>query len=145
MNGHALGGGCELAMMADILYCSASAKFGQPEIKLGIIPGAGGSQRLTALIGKSRAMELILTGKTFSGEEAERWGVAARCFASADECTESALATAEQIASLSRLAVRNAKEVVNKSQEVGLREGLDYERKVFHGMFGSRDQKLGMS
>lgn len=143
VNGHALGGGCELAMMADILYCSTGATFGQPEIKLGIIPGAGGSQRLTALVGKSRAMELILTGKTFSGIEAEKWGVAARCFESAQECIEGALGTAEKIAGLSRVAVRSAKEVVNKSQEIGLREGLDYERKAFHGLFGSKDQKIG--
>jgi len=145
VNGHALGGGCELAMMADILYCSSTATFGQPEIKLGIIPGAGGSQRLTAIIGKSRAMELILTGKTFSGIEAAQWGVAARVFGTADECTQGALKTAEQIVGMSRLSVMAAKEVVNKSQEVGLREGLDYERKTFHGLFGSRDQKIGMA
>ena len=145
VNGHALGGGCELALMADILYCSTGAKFGQPEIKLGIIPGAGGSQRLTALVGKSRAMELILTGNMFGGADAEKWGVAAKCFSTAEECLEGALATAERIAGYSKMAVRSAKEVVNKSQEVGLREGLDYERKVFHGLFGSRDQKIGES
>lgn len=145
VNGHALGGGCELALMADILYCSSSATFGQPEIKLGIIPGAGGSQRLTALIGKSRAMELILTGKTFSGTEAAQWGVAARVFSSADDCVQGALETAGKIATMSKLSVRAAKEVVNKSQETGLREGLEYERKVFHGLFGSKDQKIGES
>ena len=144
VNGHALGGGCELALMADILYCSSSAAFGQPEIKLGVIPGAGGSQRLTALVGKSRAMELILTGRTFSGVEAEKWGVAARCFETAEECVDAALSLAEKIAGMSRVAVRSAKEVVNKSQEVGLRDGLDFERKVFHGLFGSQDQKIGM-
>lgn len=143
VNGHALGGGCELALMADIIYCSSSATFGQPEIKLGIIPGAGGSQRLTALIGKSRAMELILTGKNFSGTEAGQWGVAARVFDSAQECVQGALETAEKIAGFSKLSVRAAKEVVNKSQETSLREGLDYERKVFHGLFGSKDQKIG--
>ena len=145
VNGHALGGGCELALMADILYCSEGAAFGQPEIKLGVIPGAGGSQRLTAAVGKARAMELILTGQTFSGMEAERWGVAARCFPSAHECVEGAVGIAEKIAKLSQVAVRSAKEVVNKSQEVGLRDGLDYERKVFHGLFGSQDQKIGMA
>jgi len=143
VNGHALGGGCELALMCDILYCSSSATFGQPEIKLGIIPGAGGSQRLTGLVGKSRAMELILTGKTFSGIEAERWGVAARCFETSGECVDGAVKTAEKIAGVGRVAVRSAKEVVNKSLETGLREGLDFERKVFHGLFGSRDQKIG--
>lgn len=143
VNGHALGGGCELALMADILYCSETATFGQPEIKLGIIPGAGGSQRLTSLVGKSRAMELVLTGRTFSGIEAEKWGVAARCFADAEACMEGAVSTAAKIAGMSRVAVRGAKEVVNKSLELGLREGLDYERKVFHGLFGSKDQKIG--
>ncbi|KAL9635950.1 MAG: hypothetical protein Q9164_003149 [Protoblastenia rupestris] len=144
VNGHALGGGCELALMTDIIYCSSTATFGQPEIKLGIVPGAGGSQRLTRIIGKSRAMELILTGRTFSGLEAEKWGVAARCFESTQECVDGAVGTAGKIAGMSRVAIRAAKEVVNKSQEVGLRDGLEYERKVFHGLFGSRDQKIGM-
>ena len=143
VNGHALGGGCELALMADILYCSSSAAFGQPEIKLGIIPGAGGSQRLTALIGKSRAMELILTGRNFSGTEAGQWGVAARVFDGPEDCVRGALETAGKIAGMSQVAVRAAKEVVNKSQDVGLRDGLDFERKVFHSLFGSRDQKIG--
>ena len=143
VNGHALGGGFELAMMADILYCSSSATFGQPEIKLGIIPGAGGSQRLTALIGKSRAMEVILTGKSFSGREAGQWGVAARVFDSAEDCLRGAMETAGTVAGMSKVSVRAAKEVINKSQEVGLRDGLEYERKVFHSLFGSRDQKIG--
>ena len=145
VNGHALGGGCELALMADILYCSSSANFGQPEIKLGIIPGAGGSQRLIAAIGKSRAMELILTGKNFSGKEAAEWGIASRAFESPSECMQAALETAGNIAGMSKVAVRAAKEVVNKSQELGLRDGLDYERKTFHGLFGSKDQKIGNS
>lgn len=132
-----------MALMADIIYCSSSAKFGQPEIKLGIITGAGGSQRLTAAVGKGRAMELILTGKNFSGTQAAEWGVAARVFETAEECVEGALETAATIAEMSRVSVRAAKEVVNKSQEVGLRDGLDYERKVFHGLFGSKDQKIG--
>lgn len=143
VNGVALGGGCELALMADIIYCSSTATFGQPEIKLGIIPGAGGSQRLTRAIGKSRAMELILTGKTFSGAEAGEWGVAARVFETSEECIQGALETAEKIAGLSRIAVMAGKEVVNKSQEVSLRDGLEYERKVFHSLFGSKDQKIG--
>jgi enoyl-CoA hydratase len=144
VNGHALGGGCELAMMADVLYCSEKANFGQPEIKLGIIPGAGGSQRLTAALGKSRAMELILTGKSFSGQDAYDWGLAARVFATPEECLEGALKTAETIAGYSRIAVKAAKEVVNKSQDLGIREGVEYERRVFHGLFGSEDQKIGM-
>ncbi len=143
VNGVALGGGCELALMADIIYCSSNATFGQPEIKLGIIPGAGGSQRLTRAIGKSKAMELILTGKNFSGVEAAEWGVAARAFGSSQECLQGALETAEKIASFSRVAVMAAKETVNKSQEFGLRDGAEYERKVFHSLFASKDQKIG--
>jgi enoyl-CoA hydratase len=145
VNGYALGGGCELAMMADILYCSASATFGQPEIRLGTIPGAGGSQRLTRAIGKSKAMEIILTGKNFSGREAASWGLAATCFETAGECLEGALKTAETIASYSRVAVKAAKEAVNKSQDLGIREGVEYERRLFHGLFGSKDQKIGMT
>lgn len=145
VNGVALGGGCELALMTDIIYCSSTATFGQPEIKLGIIPGAGGSQRLTRAIGKSRAMELILTGRNFSGKEAGEWGVAARVFDSAEECVHGAVDTAGRIAGLSRVAVKAAKEVVDKSQDAPLREGLEFERTVFHGLFGSRDQKIGTS
>lgn len=144
VNGVALGGGCELAMMADIIYCSSTATFGQPEIKLGIIPGAGGSQRLIRAVGKSRAMELILTGRNFSGKEAAEWGVAARAFDSAEACVEGAMDTAGRIAGMSSVAIKAAKEVVNKSQELPLREGLDFERKVFHGLFSSKDQKIGM-
>ena len=143
VNGVALGGGCELALMTDIIYCSKDATFGQPEIKLGIIPGAGGSQRLTRAVGKSRAMELILTGRNFTGKEAGDWGVAARVFEGAEECVNGAVQTAGSIAALSRVAVKAAKEVVNKSQDAPLKEGLDFERKVFHGLFGSRDQKIG--
>ncbi len=144
VNGYALGGGCELAMMADILYCSSSATFGQPEIKLGTIPGAGGSQRLTRAIGKSRAMELILTGRNFSGKEAGEWGLAAKVFESPKECVDGAVETAVKIAGMSRVAVKAAKEVVNKSQELGVREGVEFERRVFHSLFGSKDQKIGM-
>jgi len=144
--GYALGGGCELALMCDILYCTTSATFGQPEIKLGVIPSAGGSQRLTRAVGKSRAMELILTGKNFSGKEAAEWGVAAKVIdGGKDELLEAAIQTAETIASYSRVAVVAAKEVVNKSQELSLREGVDFERRLFHGLFGSQDQKIGMS
>jgi len=144
VSGHALGGGCELALMCDILYCTQTANFGQPEIKLGTIPGAGGSQRLTRAIGKARAMELILTGKSFTGKEAGEWGVAARVFGSWEELIEGALGTAETIAGYSKVAVMAAKEVVNKSQDLPLRDGVEYERKVFHSLFGSEDQKVGM-
>ena len=145
VSGHALGGGCELAMMCDIMYCTKTANFGQPEIKLGIIPGAGGSQRLTKAIGKSKAMELILTGNNFSGEQAEQWGLAAKAVdGSNKEVLDLALETAAKIASYSQVAVVAAKEVVNKSQELGIREGVEYERRIFHGLFGSQDQKIGM-
>lgn len=144
VSGHALGGGCELAMMCDVIYCTENANFGQPEIKLGTVPGAGGSQRLTRAIGKSRAMELILTGKGFSGREAYEWGLVARTFSSYDELMEATLKTAGTIASYSRVAVQAAKEVVNKSQDLPLRDGVEYERRVFHSLFGSQDQKIGM-
>ncbi|QIW95145.1 hypothetical protein AMS68_000663 [Peltaster fructicola] len=144
VNGHALGGGCELAMMGDILYCSETANFGQPEIKLGIIPGAGGSQRLTKALGKYRAMDLILTGRNFSGRDAYDWGLAARVFKTPQECIDEALKTAETIASYSQIAVKAAKEAVNKSQDLGIREGVEFERRLFHALFGSDDQKIGM-
>ena len=131
-------------MMGDILYCTEKANFGQPEIKLGTIPGAGGSQRLTRAIGKSKAMELILTGDNFSGVEAEKWGLAAKAFATYDELMEGTLKTAEKIASYSTVAVKAAKEVVNKSQDLPLRDGIEFERRVFHSLFGSQDQKIGM-
>jgi len=133
-----------LALMCDILYCTENANFGQPEIKLGTIPGAGGSQRLTAAIGKARSMELILTGKNFSGKEAGEWGVAARTFGSYEELMEGSLKTAETIAGYSKVAVIAAKEVVNKSQDLGIRDGVEFERRVFHSLFGSEDQKIGM-
>ena len=145
VNGYALGGGCELAMMADILCCSTSATFGQPEITLGTIPGAGGSQRLTRAIGKSKAMDMILTGRMIDGRMAEQWGLASRCYESAGECVDGVIGIAEKIASLSRIATKAAKEVVNKSQDLSLREGVEFERRLFHGLFGSRDQKVGMS
>ncbi|OJJ76473.1 hypothetical protein ASPBRDRAFT_204082 [Aspergillus brasiliensis CBS 101740] len=146
VSGYALGGGCELALMCDIIYCTSTATFGQPEIKLGVIPGAGGSQRLTKAVGKSKAMELILTGKNFSGKEAGEWGVAARVVdGGKDEVVQVAVETAETIAGYSRVAVVAGKEVVNKGYEVGLREGVEFERRLFHGLFGSRDQKIGMT
>ncbi|EEH45059.1 uncharacterized protein PADG_01209 [Paracoccidioides brasiliensis Pb18] len=146
VSGYALGGGCELAMMCDIIYCTSNATFGQPEIKLGTIPGAGGSQRLTRAIGKSRAMELILTGRNFSGKEAGEWGLAAKVIdGGKDELVAAAVETASTIASYSRVAVVAAKEVVNKSQELSLKEGVEFERRLFHGLFGSKDQKIGMT
>lgn len=145
VSGYALGGGCELALMCDIVYCSANATFGQPEIKLGTLPGAGATQRLTRAIGKSKAMEIILTGKNFSGKEAGEWGVAAQVVEGGkDELLAAAVGTAGKIAGYSRIAVLAAKEAVNKSQELGVREGVEYERKIFHSLFGSQDQKIGI-
>jgi enoyl-CoA hydratase len=144
VSGHALGGGCELAMMCDIIFCTENANFGQPEIKLGTIPGAGGSQRLTRAIGKSKAMELILTGKGFSGTDAEKWGLAAKAFPSYEELMAHTIKTAETIAGYSKVAVMAGKEVVNKSQDLPLRDGVEYERRVFHSLFGTQDQKIGM-
>ena len=144
VSGHALGGGCELAMMCDLIYCTDAANFGQPEIKLGTIPGAGGSQRLTRAVGKARAMELILTGKSFSGTEAAQWGIAARSFATYEALMEETLKTAETMAGYSRVALMACKEVVNKSQDLALRDGVEFERRVFHSLFGSQDQKIGM-
>ncbi|KAF2644906.1 ClpP/crotonase [Massarina eburnea CBS 473.64] len=145
VNGYALGGGCELAMMGDIMYAGPKAVFGQPEIKLGVIPGAGGSQRLTKAIGKARAMETILTGDNISAKQAGEWGLVAKVFETPEECTNGAIATAEKIASYSQIAVKAAKEAVNKSQDLGIREGVEFERRVFHGLFGSKDQKIGMA
>lgn len=145
VSGHALGGGCELAMMCDIIYATKTANFGQPEIKLGTIPGAGGSQRLTQAIGKSKAMELILTGNNYSGEQAEKDGLVAKAVDGGNqEVVDLALTTAAKIAGYSRIAVTAAKEVVNKSQDLGVREGIEYERRIFHALFGSQDQKVGM-
>ena len=144
VNGYALGGGCELAMMGDILYAGPKAVFGQPEIKLGVIPGAGGSQRLTKAIGKARAMETILTGDNISAKQAGEWGLVAKVYDTPQECVDGALATAEKIAGYSQIAVKACKEVVNKSQDLGIREGVEFERRVFHGLFGSKDQKIGM-
>lgn len=144
VNGYALGGGCEVAMMADIIYAGEKATFGQPEIKLGVIPGAGGSQRLTHAIGKSRAMELILTGRNFSANEALEWGLVSKVLPPG-ELVDAAVKTAATIAGYSPLAVKAAKEAVNEAFELPLQTGLKYERKLFHGLFGSKDQKEGMA
>ncbi|KAK9376237.1 ClpP/crotonase-like domain-containing protein [Lipomyces chichibuensis] len=144
VNGYALGGGCELALMADIIYAGEKAVFGQPEIKLGIIPGAGGTQRLTRLIGKSRAMELILTGKTFTAKQALEWGLVSAVF-SPEQLVDEAVKTAGTIAGNGRLAVQAAKEAVNYGLQVGLEQGLLYERRLFHSLFATEDQKEGMT
>jgi enoyl-CoA hydratase len=142
--GYALGGGCEVAMMCDIVLAADNAKFGQPEIKLGVIPGAGGTQRLTRIIGKAKAMELVLTGRMMGAEEAERSGLVARVVPLADLQKE-AMQAAETIAGLSLPAVMIAKESVNRAYETTLAEGIRFERRVFQSLFGTNDQKEGMS
>jgi enoyl-CoA hydratase len=142
--GYALGGGCELAMMCDVLIAADTAKFGQPEIKLGVLPGMGGSQRLTRAIGKPKAMDLILTGRTIGAEEAERSGLVSRIVPAADLLDE-ANAVAKTIAGMSLSAARMAKEAVNRAFESSLTEGLLYERRLFHSAFATADQKEGMA
>ncbi|TCT12007.1 short chain enoyl-CoA hydratase [Tepidamorphus gemmatus] len=141
--GYALGGGCELAMMCDFIIAADTAKFGQPEILLGVLPGAGGTQRLTRLVGKSKAMDLCLTGRMMDAAEAERSGLVSRVVP-ADKLIEEAVAAAEKIASLSLPAVMLTKEAVNRAYETTLAEGIRFERRVFHSMFSTEDQKEGM-
>lgn len=142
--GYALGGGCELAMMCDFILAADNAKFGQPEIKLGVIPGAGGTQRLTRFVGKSKAMEMVLTGRMMDAEEAERAGLVSR-IVPVDNLVEEALKTANKIADLSLPSVMIAKECVNKAYETTLAEGVMFERRVFHSLFATEDQKEGMA
>jgi enoyl-CoA hydratase len=144
VNGYALGGGCELAMMCDILIAGENAKFGQPEINLGTIPGMGGTQRLTRVIGKSRAMELTLTGDFMGAEEANMRGLVSRVVPT-DQTVEEALKVARKIALKSKPTVMMAKECVNEAFETSLEQGLKFERKVFHATFATKDQKEGMS
>src|ERR1700729_2015899 len=142
--GYALGGGCELAMMCDLLIAADTAKFGQPEIKLGVLPGMGGSQRLTRAIGKAKAMDLILTGRNMAAEEAERAGLVSRVVP-ADKLLTEAKAIATTISQMSRSASRMAKEAVNRAFESTLTEGLLYERRLFHSAFATDDQSEGMA
>jgi enoyl-CoA hydratase len=144
VSGFALGGGCEVAMMADFIIAADSAKFGQPEIKLGVTPGMGGSQRLTLAIGKAKAMEMCLTGRMMGAEEAERAGLVARVVPAADLIDE-ALKTAQAIAGMAPLATIATKEMVNATFEMSLAQGIAFERRLFHGMFGTADQKEGMA
>jgi enoyl-CoA hydratase len=142
--GYALGGGCELAMMCDFILAADSAKFGQPEITLGVMPGMGGSQRLTRFVGKSKAMDMCLTGRMMDAGEAERSGLVSRVVPAAD-LIEEAVKTAEKIAGFSLPAVMMVKEAVNRAYETTLSEGLRFERRVFHSMFALADQKEGMA
>jgi enoyl-CoA hydratase len=142
--GFALGGGCEMAMMCDFIIAGDNAKFGQPEINLGIIPGAGGTQRLTRFVGKSKAMEMCLTGRMMDAAEAERSGLVSRVVPAA-ELLDDALKTAAKIAALSRPSVYVAKESVNRAYETTLAEGVRFERRLFHSLFATEDQSEGMA
>ncbi|MBB3397619.1 enoyl-CoA hydratase [Rhizobium sp. BK060] len=144
VSGFALGGGCELAMMCDVIIASETAKFGQPEITLGVIPGMGGSQRLTRVVGRYKAMDLILTGRMMDAAEAERAGLVSRVVAP-ERLLDEALEAAAKIASLSRPSVLMAKEAVNRALETTLEEGLRFERRLFHSLFSTEDQKEGMT
>jgi enoyl-CoA hydratase len=142
--GFALGGGCEVAMMCDFIIAADTAKFGQPEIKLGVIPGIGGTQRLTRAVGKAKAMDLILTGRMMDAAEAERSGLVARVVPAASLMDET-MKVAETIAAMSLPSVLAAKEAVNRSFETTLAEGVRFERRVFHALFATKDQKEGMA
>ena len=144
VNGYALGGGCEVAMMCDIVIAGDTARFGQPEIKLGIIPGAGGTQRLPRAIGKAKAMDLALTARIMDAAEAERAGLVSRVVPAA-ETLDTALAIAEELARLPMAAVMLCKEAINRAFEAPLDEGLRFERRVFHSLFGTEDQREGMA
>jgi enoyl-CoA hydratase len=142
--GYALGGGCEVAMMADFIIAADSAKFGQPEIKLGVTPGMGGSQRLTWAVGKAKAMEMCLTGRMMDAAEAERSGLVAKVVPAA-ELVDQAMKVAETIAAMPPLAAIAVKEMVNAAFEIPLSQGIRFERRLFHGLFGTEDQKEGMT
>jgi enoyl-CoA hydratase len=144
VSGFALGGGCELAMMCDFIISGDNAKFGQPEINLGVIPGMGGSQRLTRAVGKAKAMDMILTGRFMDAEEAERAGLVSRVVP-VDSVVEEALKAAEVIASKSKPVAMVAKEAVNAAFETGLSQGVLFERRIFHSLFATEDQKEGMA
>ncbi|MGP1628971.1 MAG: enoyl-CoA hydratase [Giesbergeria sp.] len=143
VSGFALGGGCELAMMCDFIIAADNAKFGQPEIKLGVIPGAGGTQRLPRAVGKSKAMDMALTARMMDAQEAERAGLVSRVVA-LDKLQEEALGAALVISDFSRIAVMAAKESVNRAFESGLSDGVMFERRLFHALFATSDQKEGM-
>merc|ERR1719370_921846 len=144
VNGFALGGGCEVAMMCDIILAGEKAKFGQPEIAIGTIPGAGGTQRLTAAIGKSRSMQMCLTGEMITAQQASEWGLVSSIHPPA-ELVDAAVKLAEKISSHSKLIVAMAKESVNNSYEMSLREGLHFEKRLFHATFATKDRLEGMS
>lgn len=142
--GHALGGGCEIAMMCDIIIAGKNAKFGQPEIRLGVMPGAGGTQRLTRIVGKSKAMEMCLTGHTMDAEEAQLYGLVSS-IVETDDLMSEAIKMANKIADMSAPIVQLTKATVNAAYETTLTQGIDHERRIFQSMFATEDQKEGMS
>ncbi|MBC9246212.1 enoyl-CoA hydratase [Paracoccus sp. 11-3] len=144
VSGYALGGGCELAMICDFIIAAENAKFGQPEVNLGVVAGIGGTQRLTRIIGKSKAMDMHLTGRFMDAAEAERSGLVSRIVPTAKLIPE-AMAAARKIAEKSQITVRTIKEAVNRSYETTLSEGIRFERRAFHSLFGTEDQKEGMA
>lgn len=144
VNGYALGGGCELAMMCDLIFAADSAKFGQPEIKLGLIPGMGGSQRLTKLVGRSKAMDLILTGRMMDATEAERSGLVSRVIA-ADALMDETLAAAQTIAGYGKTAAMVARDAVNQAEETSLSDGMLFERRTYHALWATTDAHEGMA
>ena len=143
VSGYALGGGCELAMMCDLIFASETAKFGQPEVKLGLIPGMGGSQRLTRLIGRTKAMDMVLTGRMMSAEEAERAGLVARVLPP-DRLMSETMVVAQQIANYGKTAIMFAREAVNQAEELNLHDGLLFERRTYHALWATEDAKEGM-
>ncbi|KAK8864704.1 hypothetical protein IAR55_001956 [Kwoniella newhampshirensis] len=143
--GYALGGGCELAMLSDILIATPNATFAQPEITLGIIPGMGGSQRLTSLVGKARAMDMVLTGRKIDGVTAERWGLVSRLTKEGESVVDLAVKTAETVAGFGKVAVQAGKEAVNAALDLPLEQGLRLERRLFQQLFATQDQKEGMA
>ena len=144
VNGYAFGGGCELTMMSDIIYASESAIFGQPEIKLGVIPAIGGTQRLTKLVGKTKAMDIILTGRNVSAKEAHEIGLVSQIFPK-HNFMQFVLNQAKIISNYSKIALKTAKETINQSLEMGLASGIIFERKLFHSLFSTPDQQEGMN
>lgn len=146
VSGYALGGGCELAMMCDMILASPTAVFGQPEINLGVSPGGGGTQRLTHIVGKYRAMELMLSGRNFSAKEAEQWGLVNRIVGEGEgQVVKEAVDLAQNIASKGQIAVQATKEMINAAYELPLTEGVRFERRLFFGLFSTKDKQEGMT
>jgi len=143
VNGYALGGGCELAMLCDLIFAAEGATFGQPEVKLGLIPGMGGSQRLTHLVGRAKAMDMILTGRSISAREAEQYGLVSRIYPD-ERLLEESLAAAQQIASYGKMATMAARDAINMAEETGISQGVLFERRIYHALWATDDAHEGM-